>query len=124
MKMSTNTTSIDAAWPEMREPPRYLVPQEVQEILCAPLVVHVRGRKARGETIPNPQEMQKRRFLYKVFEHLGLTRVEGRGWKVSCVSTRFRTIGDEMIPVANEGLRVTIQKTVIWESRGRLAAVR
>src|SRR4051812_49052092 len=106
-----DTHHIDAGWPASDESTlaKFPVSLEILAMLCAPLLGIVRGRKARGGSVPDRQEVAKRIFLCKVFENLGVTKVEGRGWKVSYVPTRFRTIGDEMIPIADESLRVTIQ---------------
>lgn len=120
-----DTHHIDIAWPASDGAlDKFTVSNEILVMLCAPLIGLVRGRKARGGSIPDRQEVAKRVFLCKLFENLGVTKVEGKGWKVSYVPTRFRTIGDEMIPIADESLRVTIAKTPTFEAKGRLAVVR
>jgi len=109
---SIDTEVIDAEWPEAVPlwSPTKKVSQAVLEELCAPLVKLARERKERRGATPCAAEIHARSFVLSVLEGLGLESVVGPGWKVTCVPTRFRQVGDELIPIADAGLRVTIAK--------------
>ena len=106
-----DTSEIDAGWPALEDIRPAKLPQNRLEDLCAPLVAAVRGRKARNSTIPGREEVALRKSLFKMLDELGVAKVEGRDWKISLVPTRFKDIGGELLPIADESLRVTLCKT-------------
>jgi hypothetical protein len=99
-----NTDYLDSGWDDL-----FPGADELHRA-CERLAFYVEARRAVRDPVPSPREIQVRADVIRLLDHRGMTAYEGPGWRVCRTQTRYRVIGDEHVPVASDGVRVTIRK--------------